>query len=279
MSRSSGATPQSYRERRPAGDLAPYLSSAWVQEVARDAAPYEHRTVPNGGVELACQLGGGLRVIGPQTGPTAEILDPGATVVGVRFRPGAAPALLGLPASELLDLEVDMAEVWGAGAEALGERIAGAATPQAALATLEGALGERLADAGAPDPIVSEAVHRLLPWRATEVASLLDDLFISERQLRRRCLAAVGVAPKVLHRMLRFQGFLALAGTRAHPDRELARLAAESGYADQSHLTRESVRLAGRPPAVLMREAEHDCREHHDHAVSYGPLLHFRAAA
>jgi AraC-like DNA-binding protein len=270
---------QSYLERRPAHPLASYVSAAWVQEVAPGADPYTHRTVPNGGIELSCRIGALPRIDGPQTGPTEEMLDPGAIVVGVRFRPGAAPSVLGLPASELVDLSVGADEPWGgAWASALGERVAAAASPQAALRALEAAVTARLAAAAAPpDPIAVEAVQRLLPWRGDEVGSLPSSLFISERQLRRRCQAAIGVAPKVLHRMLRFQGFLALAQGTDEPAGDLARLAAEAGYADQSHLTRESVRLAGRSPRALLREAEHNCRHAHDHAPSYGPLLRGRA--
>jgi hypothetical protein len=50
--------------------------------------------------------------------------------------------------------------------------------------------------------------------------------------------------------VLRFQRFLALAARDAAPD--LAWLAFEAGYADQAHLTRESTRLAGLPPAALL---------------------------
>jgi AraC-like DNA-binding protein len=102
---------------------------------------------------------------------------------------------------------------------------------------------------------------------------------MSERQLRRRCLAAVGLPPKLLQRMLRFQGFLALAHARGLARADLSALAAEAGYADQPHLTRECVRLAGRPPVAVLREAEQHCRGFHDHAASYAPLLRSRAFA
>jgi AraC-like DNA-binding protein len=270
---------QTYRERRPAAELSQYLSAAWVQEVAPGAAPYTHRTVPNGGIELSCRIGSLPRIAGPQTGPTEDVLGPGAIVVGVRFRPGAAPSVLGLPASELVDLSLGADELWGAWAAALGERMAAATSPHDALGLLEAEVSSRLAAGTAeqPDPIAVEAVQRLLPWRGDDVGSLPSSLYISERQLRRRCQAAIGLAPKVLHRMLRFQGFLALAQGMDHPADDLARLAAEAGYADQSHLTRESVRLAGRSPRALLREAEHNCRAAHDHAPSYGPLLRGRA--
>lgn len=265
---------QTYRERRPAPVLALYVSCVWVQLVAPDSGPYTHRTVPNGSAELVCELGSVPRVVGPQTGPTEETLAPGTTVVGVRFRPGAAPSLLGVPASELIDLTVEGGELWGASAVALGEQVATAGAPIDAAAALERAILARVGTQTAdPDPIAAEVARRLLPWRADEVTSLTSALSISERQLRRRCRAAIGLAPKVLHRMLRFQGFLALTQGRGGQGPELARLAAEAGYADQAHLTREAVRLAGRTPRALLVEAQEHCLPAHDHAASYGPLL------
>src|SRR3712207_3199287 len=78
------------------------------------------------------------------------------------------------------------------------------------------------------------------------VIAVSDRLDISDRQFRRRCEAAVGVAPKTLHRILRFQRFVALtqwdlaSGTRGvRPT--IATLAAEVGYADEAHLNRECV--------------------------------------
>jgi AraC-like DNA-binding protein len=267
------ASVQTYRERLPAQLAARHLTCVWVQEVAPESAPYTHRTVPNGSAEILCAIGSVPRIVGPQTGPTEEVLPPGSTVVGVRFRPGAAPSGLGPPASELVDLDLGADELWGASAIALGEALAACATPQEAAATLEAAILGRLADGADLDPIAIEAVSRLLPGRTHDVGSLTSELFISERQLRRRCQAAIGLAPKTLHRMLRFQGFLALAGTHERPSTQLARLAAEAGYADQSHLTRESVRLTGISPHALMLESEQHCGCAHDHAASYGPLL------
>jgi AraC-like DNA-binding protein len=84
--------------------------------------------------------------------------------------------------------------------------------------------------------------------RAEGIAERLD---VSERQLRRRCQAAVGYGPAVLRRVLRFRRFVAWADAGA-PGGDLATAAAELGYADQAHLTRECVRLAGLTPADLL---------------------------
>jgi len=198
----------------------------------------------------------------------------GTTVVGVRFRLAAAASVLGVPASALVDDSVAAAELWGGWAEGIGEDVAGVASAGEAAAVLERAVIARVtAEAWDPDPIVSEAARRLGLWMAADVGSLTASLPISERQLRRRCHASIGLAPKELQRMLRFQGFLALSQGRPHPGTELAWLAAAAGYADQAHLTRESARLAGRSPRILLIEAEGQCRSLHDHAASYGPLL------
>ena len=268
-----------YIERGPAPALAAHLSCVWVQRVPWDSALHPDRTVPNGGVELCCRIGSTPRVRGPQTGPTFEMLDAGDVLVGVRFRPGAAPPALGVAASELVDLELGADELWGRAGLELGERLADAASPELAAAALEAAVLERLRDAVAPDPLVAEAVRRLHPWGVREVAALPSSLHVSERQLRRRCREAVGLAPKVVHRQLRFQGFLALAQRESPTDANLARLAAEAGYADQPHLTRESMRLAGRSPRTILLESERHCRGVHDHVASYEPLLRSRALA
>jgi AraC-like DNA-binding protein len=272
----AGELGQTYLERPPAPALAGVLSSVWVQRVAPGAPPYTHRTVPNGSIELRCRIGEEARLSGPQTGPVVDVLAPGATVIGVRFRPGAAG--LGVAASELVDLEIAAGELWGRPAAELGERIAGTATVADALALLEAHVARSLERAPASDPLVAEAVSRLMPWRAPDVGSLPAALHISERQLRRRSLSAIGLAPKALHRMLRFQGFLALvqsaiAQGRAPTDDGLARLAAEADYADQPHLNRECTRLTGVSPGVFLGQTEQTCACGHDHAASFSPML------
>jgi AraC-like DNA-binding protein len=263
---------QSYRERTPAHALAGYVACVWVQEAGE---AYTHRTVPNAAAELSCRIGGTPVVTGPRTGHALELLAPGTTVVGVRFRPGAAPALLGVPASALLDVSAPAEDVLELGP--LAERIAVSAPWDAAQA-LEDFLLERARAAPPPDPLIAQAVRRLL-WRPNEVTELTSALYISERQLRRRSTEAIGLAPKAVHRILRFQGFLALAHGREPLGPDLAQLAADAGYADQSHLARESVRLAGVTPRELLIESARQCAPTHDHAASFAPLLEARTMA
>lgn len=264
---------QTFRERLPASILRSHVTCAWIQHVSPSSAPYTHRTIPNGSAELICQVGSSPRVVGPQSGPVEQILSPGTTVVGIRFRPGAVSSLLAIPAFELVDLSVAAKDLWGPVAVELGERVAGSASSTEAAAILENTALALLPGASTLDTITVEAVRRLVPRATDDVTSLASSLDISERQLRRRFHVAIGLAPKVFHRMLRFQRFLALSREVERPSRKIGWLAATAGYADQSHLTRESMRLSGLSPRTLLREAERNCLCAHDHAASYRPLL------
>jgi AraC-like DNA-binding protein len=269
------APAQTYVERLPDPALGDLVRTVWVQRIGPE--PYVQRNLPTGGVELHCRVGSPPRVVGPLTGPSVESLAPGTTVVGVRFRPGVARIVLECPARQLVDLTVDLDELWGPAALALGEQVAQAPSPEAALGILQDELAGRRAEASPPDPLVAEAVQRLLPWRSERIGALGAGLGISESKLRRRCLAAVGIGPKPLQRILRFQGFVARAQARntrptAPAGGGLAELAAVAGYADHAHLSRECMRLAGVSPRTYVGEGT-PCECGHDHAASFLPFL------
>src|SRR5512141_2623463 len=83
------------------------------------------------------------------------------------------------------------------------------------------------------------------------VDRLAESLGISERQLRRRFHQCVGYGPKTLDRVLRFRRLVARAGAIAAGESDLARVAADLGYADQAHMTRVCLRLSGLTPVQL----------------------------
>jgi AraC-like DNA-binding protein len=261
---------QSYLERAPAAALGRRVACVWVQRVAPGAGTYEHRTVPNASVELVCDTASGaVTVVGPQRAARVERLAAGSTIVGLRLAPGAAPAVLGPNAAELRDLHVELADLWGRSAAELRGRIAEAPTAGAAARLLEEAIAAR--EPGDADPVVAAAVQRLAPWGGREVRDVAAELFVSPRNLRRRCVAAVGFGPKELQRVLRFQGFIALSYGHGYAA-DLARLSATAGYADQAHLTRECRRLTGLSPRLFLRETAAGCGASHDHRVSFARL-------
>lgn len=223
-------------EWAPPSDLSPWVVCVWRCQTTGG------RVLPDGCADIVWN-GSALSVVGPATRVSGVTVAPGLDAFGVRFRIGAAREALGLPVDELLDREVAIDDVWGARGAALMRQVEAEASPEPVLAELG-----RRARLGLPPPDL-----------LVRAAVLGGDPAIGERQLRRRFAASVGLRPKALGSVLRFQRFLALAG-RSH-EKGLARLAANAGYADQAHLARESRRLAGAPPSVLLRVGAHAAGE------------------
>ncbi|MYW11062.1 AraC family transcriptional regulator, partial [Streptomyces sp. SID2563] len=114
----------SYTERASRLDGA----KVWTLSVEPGTA---HPVLPDGCMDLLWS-GERLLVAGPDT-HTAPATGTGGSWAGIRFAPGAAPALLGVPAHELRDLRVPLAALWpGAPVRRLTERVAEAADPAAA---------------------------------------------------------------------------------------------------------------------------------------------------
>ncbi|MEU1116219.1 MULTISPECIES: helix-turn-helix domain-containing protein [unclassified Streptomyces] len=216
----------------------------WTREAT--GAPGEARPVlPDGCMDLLWTPGR-LFVAGPDT--RAYLPDTAgsgtAAYVGVRFYPGTAPALLGVPAHELRDRRVELADLWTAPlARRLAGRVDGARDPMAALEEL--AL-ERASDADPPDPLIAEVVGALRAGRP--VARTAADVGVNARMLHRRSLQAFGYGAKTLARVLRLQRALALA----RDGLPYAQTAAVAGYADQAHLARDVKEFTGLPLGALL---------------------------
>src|SRR4030095_16418729 len=108
-----------YRELGVPPALAPWVRCLWELTVQGEGGP--GWVVPDGFMDLVAS-GPELHLAGPDTRPWPVRRHPGAVAVGVRFHPGAGPALLGPPASELRDLQVAPDALWGRVGRALAER-------------------------------------------------------------------------------------------------------------------------------------------------------------
>ena len=265
----------SYVESVPLPGLVGVVRTVWIQRTG--PAAYVQRHLPTGGIELHFPIGGRPQLLGPLTGASVEVIPANTTVVGVRFHPGTAPPLPTV-LDDLVDQRLGLEELWRSSADRLVEVMALAGTPERALMLLQAHLLREFRSTGGVDSLVGEAVRALMPWHPINIDSLANYLALSPSQLRRRCLHAVGMSPKVLQRTLRFQGFLALfqAGVAASGRRGsdgLAGLAVDAGYADQAHLSRECLRLTGLTPREFLGVNADRCTCDHDHSASYRSYL------
>jgi AraC-like DNA-binding protein len=198
--------------------------------------------LPDGCMDLLWSEGR-LLVAGPDTRPYV-LKGPAAAWAGVRFHPGTAPALLGVPAHELRDTRVELTDLWPADrVRRLRARVEAAPCPAAGLEEAALALA---AEAGPYDPLLLRLVAALDAGRP--VAATAGELGLGARRLHRLALTAFGYGPKTLARILRLRRALALARAGV----PYADTAARAGYADQAHLAREVRKLAGRPLGELL---------------------------
>jgi AraC-like DNA-binding protein len=223
-----------YREHR-SPEFADVVDCVWSSTRAGT-----QRVVPDACMDIIWD-GDRLFVAGPDT---TAFLSPASSgqKVGVRFRPGIAPAFVGVPAHALKDTRVDLADLWpGDKVEQLVEDLSTGQPGKALLHAVHDA---------EPDPFARTVEQ--LARRSGDVRAMADELGFSERHLHRRCLAIFGYGPKVLHRVLRFDQAMDLvyAGTA------FAEAANQTGYADQAHLSREVKTLAGATLSTLVQDAD-----------------------
>jgi len=208
------------------------------------AQPEWHRILPDGCMDLIWRRSGSddlghIFVAGPDTSSASALWRPGSLQLGMRFDSAVGPALIGVPAHEVRDRRVPLADIWGAAeATRLAERLAAASAPAAVFET---EIARRDPRAGLADLLPPPVLAGIRA--GTPVADVARAAALSERQLLRRCQLAVGYGPKTLARIVRFRRALTLA----RRVERLADVAATAGYADQAHLAREA-RLLGRAP-------------------------------
>lgn len=235
-----------YRELAPPDAVREHLVCLWTQQIGAGEVDHAQQVLPDACVDVIW-IDGEPTVAGPATRAGVASLPPGTLLVGARFRPGWSASALGVDASELQDRHVPLADVSPALARRFSTVVADVEPTAEKLAAAGSLLARHLAGAPPPDGIIRATVRWLAAHPRGRVHELGRALHVSDRQLQRRLLAAVGYAPKTLHRILRFQRLLTLASS-AGAGASLASLALRAGYADQAHMTRELRQLAGRPP-------------------------------
>jgi AraC-like DNA-binding protein len=200
-----------YQEVAPPPALATWIAVEWR---IRAHAPFELRVLPDGCMDVIAG-----DVVGSLSKPLTATFQSGETATGIRFHPGGFPALTGIPADELVDVRVPMADL----------------IPRAR------SLHALAADADRPDPLTA------MRFTARGLQEIWRDSGYSDRQLRRRVRLATGHSPKRLLRIVRMHDVL--TGGRGE---SWARTAARHGYFDESHMANDIRKLAGATPHALL---------------------------
>jgi AraC-like DNA-binding protein len=235
-----GVSMAGFRQRAPIVDIPVVPYPAVTVAFDLGAAPYvladgrggEHR-------------GGAVAGIGPRgirtRGRNIEALQ-------VRLSPVVAYGLLGASAAELGDAVVGLDDIWGREATRTEERLREAESWDERFAIVETTLLRPSGRVAEIDPEVAFAWSRLTTrYHQARVEELADAVGWSRKRLWARFRSQIGLTPKHAARLIRFDQ----ATHRLAAGQPAAAVAADAGYADQSHLNREVVAFAGMTPTNI----------------------------
>lgn len=221
-----------------------WWSVAW--KVA-PGARHEQSSLPHPSIHVVWE-GEQVQVVGVVTGRFTRVLEGTGRAFAAKFRPGAFRPLLGAPVSTLTDRVVPLGEVVGVKrARGYRDALARARDDDARVKVATGFFGALLPKPAADAELLAELVAAATDDRTvTSVEALRARAGLHLRELQRWFRDAVGISPKwMIQRYRLHEALLALERS----DRTLAELAAELGYADQSHFTRDFRALVGVPPS------------------------------
>jgi AraC-like DNA-binding protein len=232
----------------PGPSLESFVQHFWtVTWDLRGKPPTKAETLPHPCVHLVFE-GARAVVTGVPRHRFERVLRGKGRVFAIKFRPAAFGPLLRGPLSKLSDRTVSLRTVFGSAGQALQERIQRELDPKRCVSLARDFLEPRLPEM--PDEIAQlrDLVERIAADpRLTRVDQLVELAGVERRTLQRRFSAAVGASPKwVIQRYRLHEAAERLAGPDA-PD--MASLAVELGYFDQSHFIRDFKATVGRSPA------------------------------
>ncbi|NEA36770.1 AraC family transcriptional regulator [Streptomyces sp. SID13031] len=251
-----------YHVRRAHPALRPYLGD--LVGYAYYGEPAElHRGLPSRYLTIVISLDEPLGIAWPDSPvekfqtvvsglhSTAVRIGDSPNLAGIQLAltPEGSRALLGLPSGELATTILDVDTLLGIPAQEVGERLRATPSWQDRFDIVERLLLEAWRD----EPIGEPRAELGWAWRrlcetagGVGVQELASEVGWSRRHLTEQFRVEYGLAPKVAARVLRFEQ--AVGRLKARPQTRLADLAADLGYSDQAHLTREWHAIAGCSP-------------------------------
>ncbi|TDD25540.1 helix-turn-helix domain-containing protein [Nonomuraea diastatica] len=225
------------------------------------------RMVPHPAVTLIVEFGTGSPVVdyaagrrqrgsvvaGSGIGSGGAVWASGENVecVQVRLSPVIARAVLGVSPADLDGAVVALDDLWGREAARIREQLGEVSSWQERFALTDALLARRHAAGPPVDPEVAWAWRRIVGDRGlARIDGLAAEVGWSRKRLWSRFRSQLGLPPKRAARLVRFDH----AAHRLAAGEGAAGVAADAGYADQSHLHRDVVAFTGVTPATVAGE-------------------------
>jgi len=256
-----------YSELHSQAPLNTFIECFWSLESDNDiVSPQPERILPDGCVELILNFGSPFTqhnddvqqsvqpqnfIVGQMTQPI--LISPTGLVelIGIRFHPGGTVPFFRLPMHELTNRVVELGSVARALEAKLKAATEGCHRLADKIADLEHLLMNLLLESKTDFRLLRIASKIVERAGSLSIDDLADGSGLSNRQLERRFLNDVGLGPKLLSRILRFQQvFRAVEANRmSWPE-----VAIDCGYYDQAHLIKDFRQFANQTPSILFAQ-------------------------
>lgn len=247
----------SYAERRPSAPVRRLLARDYLGFAQPPGTSDRWLATPTPTTTVILNTGGAFggypRAFATGLTDTSDVVEQVGAIecVDLKLTPLGAYTLLGVPMDELTGRVVDLADVLGPAGLRLTERLANTAGWDPRFAVLDEFLLRRAERGPSPAPEVVRAWRRLAgSGGAVPIGELAHEVGWSRRHLVTRFRQQVGLAPKTVARIIRFDGLLRRLGSTGRAS--WSRIATECGYYDQAHMNRDFREFAGTTPTAFL---------------------------
>ncbi len=241
-------------ERRPGKEFSGLIEKFWMLPRKGGKGQWLLEAPPDGNFDLVFVLAESrckVLYVGPFTELQRIPMLNNCEYFCVWFRSGIMPRVADVAAGDLVNTWAVLPKVLGTGVDELGERLSAARGLDAKRRLMEDFFHKAGLASVTPDQSYCRATELVAASGGRiRVDGLADTLGVTTRTLERMFREHAGVSPKKFIRLVRFQNVLSQLRSGA-ASMNLAGLACEFGYADQSHFIRDFKSLMQTPPGGI----------------------------
>jgi AraC-like DNA-binding protein len=257
-----------YRVYEPSPALVKQVKTYWSLDSEPEHEPQRERIFPDGCIELIFNHGDRFKKYDNEADfhiqPLSFIhgqlkhyfeLEPTGRVgiFSARFHPAGLQPFIDFDVDTFTGSTLTVAEVWGEEGNMLEAEIRSCATHEERVTKLEGFLLSKRQVLKVDNAPVEYCVDAMLSSVGdVSIEKLAEELNISKRQLERRFTAAVGISPKLLARIIRFQNILQLIENKEF--KSFTTVAYDGGFYDQAHFIKDFKDFTGLNPKQYFSE-------------------------
>jgi AraC-like DNA-binding protein len=247
-----------YKEVKPSASLRNHIDAYWLLQTGSLQTPLKRSLFPDGCVDIICNIGyAAIQVIctlsseiillkpgthylaGTMTAIATVSRLPDTHLIGIRFKPGAFACFYAYELGELTNRVIDFRD------GRLAMLLDG---DEDVFSRIDAYYQKKKSDATIAIIPIAASIYALKGQ--IDMHSLAQMHNISLRTMERHFKKDIGISPKELTKIIRFQSALSRLKNKSATE-SIAGIASEIGYYDQAHMTNEIKKYAGLNPSQL----------------------------